>query len=299
MNEFNNITVIKRDGRKKEFTIERIYDAINKSYKDIYSELTEEQLDDVYDISRNVYIEIRNLNTTEIDVETIQDIVVKNIKNVDEVVAKAYQKYRDERALARTNTTDKDVMELLKGCSDYWTNENSNKNSTLVTTQRDYLAGIVSTDISRRKLIPKEIIDAHDEGIIHFHDMDYFAQKSLSNCELINLEDMLQNGTVINGIMIEKPHKFTTAMTIATQIITAVTSSTYGGATITLTHLAPFVRDSYNNILNKYKSFNFLTDDQIMQLVDMELQKEIEDGVQTFNYQINSMSNTNGYYGCL
>ena len=295
----DNITVLKRDGRRKEFTIERIYDAIGKAYKEVYSELTDEQLDDVYDISRNVSNEIIALNQSEIDVETIQDIVVKNIKNIDDVVAKAYQKYRDERAIARANTIDKDVMELLRGCSEYWKNENSNKNSTLVTTQRDYLAGIVSTDISRRKLIPKEVIEAHDKGILHFHDMDYFAQESLSNCELLNLEDMLQNGTVINGVMIEKPHKFTTAMTIATQIITAVTSSTYGGATISLTHLAPFLRDSYNKILNKYKSCSFLTDEQIKYLVDIDYKKEIEDGVQTFNYQINSMSNTNGYYGCL
>ena len=288
------IKVKKRDGRIVTFNNDFIFNAVKCAYIEIYEEqLTEEVIDEVEDITDEVTDRIMELEVKEIDVETIQDIVVEVLYSYDSVVARAYSEYRKERALARDNTIDKDVMELLKGCSEYWKNENSNKNATLVTTQRDYLAGIVSTDISRRKLIPKDIIKAHDEGILHFHDMDYFAQESLTNCELINLEDMLQNGTVINKFMIEKPHRFLTAMTIATQIITQVTSSTYGGATITLAHLAPFVKDSYDIFYKKHVNRG-LTEEQARQFAEEDLKKEIEDGVQTFNYQINSMSNCNG-----
>lgn len=170
------------------------------------------------------------------------------------LLAKKYITYRYTRELVRkANTTDQSIKELIDGESDYWNNENSNKNARVVTTQRDYLAGITSTDITRRFLLPEDVVKAHDEGIIHFHDADYFAQNALTNCELINLEDMLQNGTIMNGVMIEKPHRFLTAMTIATQIILGVTSSTYGGATVSLTHLAPFVKSSYDRYYKKYK----------------------------------------------
>ena len=179
------------------------------------------------------------------------------------------------------------------GENEYWKRENSNKNAKIVTTQRDYLAGITSTDITRRFLLPKEVVEAHDEGIIHFHDADYFAQNALHNCELVNLDDMLQNGTVINGVMIEKPHRFLTATTIATQIILAVTSSSYGGCTISLTHLAPFVRESYNRFLKKYKDRG-LSEEQCKKFAMQDTKKEVSDGVQTFNYQVNSMTNTNG-----
>lgn len=163
----------------------------------------------------------------------------------------------------------------------------------MVTVQRDYLAGITSTDIARRFLLPKEVSEAHDEGIIHEHDCDYLAQMALNNCCLINLEDMLQNGTVINGVMIEKPHRLLTATTIATQIITAVASSQYGGSSITLSHLAPFVRDSRNYYREKYAARG-LSKVQMAYFVDQDLKKEISDAVQTFNYQVNSMSTTNG-----
>jgi ribonucleoside-triphosphate reductase len=172
-------------------------------------------------------------------------------------VAKEYIQYRYKRGLVREiNTTDKSILELLNGTNDYWNNENSNKDSKIVTVQRDYLAGITSTDITKRFLLPPDVLKAHEEGILHFHDADYFAQKALNNCGLINLEDMLQNGTVINGVMIETPHRLLTAMTIATQIITAVASSQYGGCTITLTHLAPFVKSSYNYYLTKHYKQN-------------------------------------------
>ena len=209
-------------------------------------------------------------------------------------LAKKYITYRYTRELVRkANTTDQTIKELIEGENEYWNNENANKNAEVVTTQRDYLAGITSTDITRRFLLPEDIVKAHDEGIIHFHDADYFAQNALHNCELINLDDMLQNGTVINGVMIEKPHRFITAATIATQIILAVTSSSYGGATVSLTHLAPFVRLSYEKYYKKYEERN-LSKEDCEKFAMQDTKKEVEDGVQTFNYQVNSMTNTNG-----
>ena len=228
-------------------------------------------------------------------VEDIQDIIEEKLMEIGRYeLAKRYITYRYTRALVRqSNTTDQSIKELIDGESEYWNTENSNKNAKVVTTQRDYLAGITSTDITRRFLLPEDIVKAHDEGIIHFHDADYFAQNALHNCDLINLDDMLQNGTEINGVMIEKPHKFLTAMTIATQIITAVNSSQYGGCTVTMTHLAPFVRDSYNYYLKRYKDRG-LNKAQIEKFAKEDLAKEIKDGVQTFQYQINSMTTTNG-----
>lgn len=208
-------------------------------------------------------------------------------------VAKAYIKYREERTKERGNLIDSSVLELLEGSNEYWNTENSNKDATIVTVQRDYLAGILSTDISKRKLLPKDVCDAHEAGIIHQHDMDYMAQKALNNCGLINLEDMLMNGTIINGIRIDPQHKLLTATTVATQIITAVASSQYGGCTITLAHLAPFVKISHDAYEAKYSTYNIPLELQ-NQLIEQDLQKEIEASVQTFNYQINSMSTTNG-----
>ena len=243
----------------------------------------------------NIIQYIEELNKKRILVEDIQDIIEEKLMEFDKYqLAKKYITYRYTRELVRkANTTDQTIKELIEGENEYWNSENSNKNATVVTTQRDYLAGITSTDITRRFLLPEEIVKAHDEGIIHFHDADYFAQNALHNCELINLDDMLQNGTVINGVMIEKPHRFITAATIATQIILAVTSSSYGGATVSLTHLAPFVRLSYEKYYKKYQA-------RKMNKADCEkyawedTRKEVEDGVQTFNYQVNSMTNTNG-----
>ena len=235
------------------------------------------------------------MKNQERKVEDIQDIIEIKLMSIGKyALAKKYITYRYTRELVRkSNTTDLAIKELIDGENEYWNTENSNKNAKIVTTQRDYLAGITSTDITRRFLLPEDIVSAHDDGIIHFHDADYFAQNALHNCDLINLEDMLQNGTNINGVMIEKPHRFLTAMTIATQLITAVNSSQYGGATITLTHLAPFVRDSYNRYLEKYKKRKFKKED-CEKYAKEDLKKEIVDGVQTFQYQINSMTTTNG-----
>jgi len=283
------LTVQKRDGRKVKFDKEKIKIAVLKAFIDVDGEETAYAKEKARDIAN--YIESLNKSMT---VEEIQDQVVnKLMASIRKDVATKYIEYRYRRKPVReSNTTDKSILELIDGVNDYWNSENSNKSASVVTTQRDYLAGITSTDITRRFLLPEDVVQAHDEGIIHFHDADYFAQH-MHNCCLINLDDMLQNGTVINGTLIEKPHRFLTAMTIATQIITAVTSSQYGGATITLTHLAPFVRDSYNRYLKKYLSWGFAGKESI-EWAKKDLQKEIQDGVQTFQYQLNSMTNTNG-----
>ncbi len=282
--------VIKRDGRRQKFDKEKIYNAVSKAFIEVDKELTEQDKKKALEIAD--YIESLNKN---LKVEEVQDIVEdKLMASNRKDVARCYIRYRYLRGLVReSNTTDKTIFELLNGTNEYWNSENANKNAKVVTVQRDYIAGITSTDITRRFLLPKDIVEAHDAGIIHFHDADYFAQNALHNCELINLEDMLQNGTMINNILIEKPHRFLTAATIATQIITAVTSSSYGGATITLTALAPFVRSSYEKYYDKYKKRGM--DEETCKKYAMEdTKKEIEDGVQTFNYQVNSMTNTNG-----
>ena len=282
--------VIKRDGHMVDYCPEKIEAAIEKANLEVEEE---EQASSVQ--IKNIIKYIEKLGKKRILVEDIQDIIEMKLMAIGKYeLAKKYITYRYTRELVRrSNTTDLAIKELIDGESEYWNTENSNKNSKVVTTQRDYLAGITSTDITRRFLLPEDIVRAHDEGIIHFHDADYFAQNALHNCDLINLEDMLQNGTTINGVMIEKPHRFLTAMTIATQLITAVSSSQYGGATITLTHLAPFVRDSYNRYIEKY-SKRKLSKANIEKFAKEDLQKEIVDGVQTFQYQINSMTTTNG-----
>ena len=282
--------IVKRDGTIVDYDREKIKTAIQKANAEVRGreKISKEGINEIIK-----YIE--ELDKKRMLVEDIQDIIEEKLMEMGKyLLAKKYITYRYTRELVRkANTTDQTIKELIDGESEYWNTENSNKNATVVTTQRDYLAGITSTDITRRFLLPEDVVKAHDEGIIHFHDADYFAQNALHNCDLINLEDMLQNGTNINGVLIEKPHKFLTAMTIATQIITAATSSQYGGATVTMTHLAPFVRDSYNKYVQKYEERG-LPKDQVKNFAKQDLKKEIEDGVQTFQYQINSMTTTNG-----
>ena len=282
--------VIKRDGHMVDYCPEKIEQAILKANKEVEES---EQASNTQ--IRNIIKYIESLGKKRILVEDIQDIIEMKLMSIGKYqLAKKYITYRYTRELVRrSNTTDLAIKELIDGENEYWNTENSNKNAKIVTTQRDYLAGITSTDITRRFLLPEEIVEAHDQGIIHFHDADYFAQNALHNCDLINLEDMLQNGTNINGVMIEKPHKFLTAVTIATQIITAVSSSQYGGCTITLTHLAPFVRDSYNRYLKIYKNRK-LSKEDCEKFAKEDLKTEITAGVQTFQYQVNSMTTTNG-----
>lgn len=285
------VKVIQRDCSEADFDKSKISTAILKAMKNGSGIIKPKIAEDIAD-----EIEEECKDKDEVSVSDIESMVYdKLITKKQRLTAKAYEGYRSIREFQRENenTTDSEIDELLDGESEYWNTENSNKNSKVLNTQRDYMAGIVSKDISRRFLLPPEVVQAHDEGIIHFHDIDYFGMNAMSNCSLINLEDMLQNGTCINKVMIEKPHRFITACTIATQIILGVTSLQYGGATITLTHLAPFVRDSYNKYYEKYKSWGF-SDENCKRYAESDTKKEVADGVQTFNYQCNSMSNSNG-----
>lgn len=296
------VTVVKRDGRKEEFRKEKIKDAVLKAFIDVDENVSQEALN----IADKIATEISNIKKQSMGVEDIQDEVVRKLMATSRKdVASVYVEYRYKRQLIReSNTTDKTIMELLNGDSDYWNNENSNKNAQLVTTQRDYMAGVVSEDISKRFLLPKDIVAAHEAGIIHFHDIDYFGQNALHNCDLINLEDMLQNGTVISGVMIEKPHSFSTACNIATQIIAQVASSQYGGQTITLSHLAPFVdisRQKIKEVVNK-EFITFIgheptTDNEVKAYNDAvknRVREEIRRGVQTIQYQVVTLMTTNG-----
>lgn len=285
------MNVVKRDCTETPFDTQKIYNAIMKAMKNgsgiIKPQIAKDIANDIFEMYRN---------EEEIDISDIENAVFeKLIEKGQTLTAKAYEGYRRVREFQRENdnTTDNQIQELLDGTNEYLNTENSNKNPKVLNVQRDYMAGILSTDITRRFLLPPDVVQAHDDGIIHFHDADYFAMNAIHNCCLINLEDMLQNGTCINRVKIEKPHRLITATTIATQIITAVTSSQYGGATVTLTHLAPFVRSSYNRYLEKYKSWGF-SDEDAKKYANIDLKKEVEDSVQTFNYQCNSMTTTNG-----
>ena len=279
----------KRNGLLENFNKQKIINAITKAYEEVGIEPK-----NVPEVIANAIEDATVAEQKIKSVEEIQNEVELFLMSAEPSVAQSYIRYRYKRELVRqANTTDSEIFDLLENKSNYWAKENSNKNSRVVTVQRDYMAGITSTDISRRFLLSKDIVEAHDAGILHFHDIDYFAQNALNNCCLINLDDMLQNGTVINGVKIDKPHRLLTANTIATQIITAVSSSQYGGATITLTHLAPFVRESYNRYISQFLSWG-ASIALAEKFAKKALEKEVADAVQTFNYQCNSMTNTNG-----
>lgn len=282
--------VIKRDCTEDQFDKNKIYNAIYNSMK-YGSGIVKEKIAE--NIANEIEEEIKDLD--EISIYDIEDKVIAKLKaKKQKLTADAYYKYKTLQTLRREtkNTIDKEIQELLGGDSEYWNDENSNKSAKVINTQRDYMAGVVSKDIARRYLLPIDVVQAHDEGILHYHDIDYATNKE-TNCCLVNLDDMLQNGTVINGIKIEKPHRVITASTITTQIILAVSSSQYGGTSITLTHLAPFVRDSYEKYYQKYKTWGFV-DEKAKEFAKLDTKKEVEDAVQTFNYQVNSMANSNG-----
>lgn len=286
------MNVIKRNGQTQEFDRKKISDAICAAFLEIDGKLDGATKQIAYRISKDIEKIVNEIG--ELSVEEIQDIVEEKLmasKRKD--VARAYVRYRYEHELARQKRNDKTILNMIQGMDEYWSKENSNKNAELVTVQRDYLAGITSTDIAKEYIFPKEVIKAHDEGIVHQHDMDYMAQNTLHNCELINLEDMLQNGTVVNNVKINKPHRLITAVTIATQIMASVAANSYGGESISLAHLAPFVRDSYNLYLKKYQEYN-LDEKIIKKLAKQDLDKEIKDAVQTFNYQLSTLFTLNG-----
>lgn len=290
--------VLKRDGRVVVFDSGKVFNAMLSAYSSLHDSIDSEYINVCNDAINTILDEYDALEDSDISyrilgVEDIQDIVENTLLDSKyNDVAKAYILYRDKRNQERGNLIDSELQELLSGDSEYWNTENSNKDVKLNTTLRDYIAGIVSTDIGKRKLLPKDVVGAHNSGMIQIHDMDYIAEYR-TNCELINLNDILQNGTVVNGVRIDKPKRLLTASTIASQIVLAVTSLTYGGASINLGHLAPFVRDSYNWYVDKYKSWG-LDDSKVVEYAKRDLAKEVEDAIQTFNYQINSFTNSNG-----
>ncbi len=291
--------IIKRSGQEMEFCPEKIKNAIIKANLSILEEhkrLTNSQIENIVN---NVTKECEELGRAT-SVEEIQDFVeVEIMKCGAYEVAKSYITYRYKRELVRkSNTTDKQILSLIESNNEEVKQENANKNPTVGSVQRDYMAGEVSKDITKRFLLPEDIVKAHEEGLIHFHDADYFAQH-IHNCDLINLEDMLQNGTVISGTMIEKPHSFSTACNIATQIIAQVASSQYGGQSISLAHLATFVDISRKKILKEVeKEFeeNGLQRDanKINNIVARRLKNEINKGIQTIQYQVVTLMTTNG-----
>ena len=292
------MTIIKRNGIEVIFEPVKIANAVTKANNSVgeNSRMTAEQIQEITDsVTRTCESMGRALS-----VEEIQDLVEHQIMAQGAFdVAKNYITYRYTRSLVRqSNTTDEKILSLIECCNEEVKQENSNKNPVVNSTQRDYMAGEVSRDITERLLLPADIVEAHREGIIHFHDSDYFAQH-MHNCDLVNLEDMLQNGTVISGTLIERPHRFSTACNIATQIIAQVASNQYGGQSISLTHLAPFVDISRKEIRKKLE--RDLTDvglkfgpEQIDILVEKQLRDEIRSGVQTIQYQILTLLTTNG-----
>ena len=290
--------VIKRNSSEVTFDISKIITAITKANEAVEEDARMTPMQ-IKRIAEAVELSCIRMNRAP-EVEEIQDLVESQIMAHGAYeVAKKYITYRYTRALVRrSNTTDEKILSLIECCNEEAKQENANKNPTVNSVQRDYMAGEVSRDITTRILLPEDIVQAHEEGIIHFHDADYYAQH-MHNCDLVNLEDMLQNGTVISGTMIERPHSFSTACNIATQIIAQVASNQYGGQSISLTHLAPFVQVSREKITRAVKEEmasigTTLNDEQLSKIVEKRLREEISKGVQTIQYQVVTLLTTNG-----
>ena len=289
--------IIKRNGSEVDFDLNKIVVAVSKANAACRKEeLTQSQ---IVEIAEYVEFKISKANRA-LSVEEIQDIVENQIMAQGAFdVARLYVKYRYNRSLIRkANTTDNQILSLIECNNEEVKQENSNKNPTVNSVQRDYMAGEVSKDTTKRILLPQDIVDAHEQGLIHFHDADYFAQH-MHNCDLVNLEDMLQNGTVISETMIEKPHSFSTACNIATQIIAQVASSQYGGQSISLSHLAPFVDVSRKKIRKEVEAESeelniAMSEEQIAKLTEKRLHDEVSRGVQTIQYQVVTLMTTNG-----
>ena len=290
--------IIKRNGQEAIFDEVKITNAIIAANKEVVEtdRLSEEDIDN---ITNDIKYKCQKIKRA-LSVEEIQNLVEDELMKLNAFsVARKYITYRFQRALARqSNTTDEQILSLIECANEEVKQENSNKNPTVNSVQRDYMAGEVSKDLTRRILLPEDIVKAHDEGLIHFHDADYFSQH-MHNCDLVNLEDMLQNGTVISETMIEKPKSFSTACNVATQIIAQVASSQYGGQSITLSHLAPFVdvsRQKFRSeVKEEFKAIGIeLDDEKINALAEERLKKEITKGVQTIQYQVVTLMTTNG-----
>lgn len=284
-----NLNIIKRDGSKVEFDKSKIKNAILKAMKYGSGIMEQEIANDIADEIEKLYLQESSSPT----VYKVEELVYKElIDHKQELTAKAYEGYRAVQSFKReVNTTDDSILGLLDKSNEDVLNENSNKNGHLASTQRDLVAGEVSKDIARRKLIPAHIVQAHDEGAIHYHDMDYAIQP-IHNCMLINLEDMLNNGTVINNKLVESPKSFATACTVTTQIIAQIASGQYGGNSITIKHIAPFLRVSYNKYLNKY--MEKYSEEMAHELAEDRMLEELKSGIQTIRYQLSTLHTSNG-----
>lgn len=294
--------IIKRNGSEVDFDETKIINAINKAFIEVDKQLYE--TDTARDIAKDIKVRF-DQSSTNVDVETIQDWVEEYLMRSERKdVARAYIRYRYKKEIVRqTNETYNSILELVEMQNDELKEENSNKNAIVASTQRDYMAGEVSKDLTNRVLLPSAVVEAHKDGRIHFHDSDYFAQH-IFNCCLINLKDMFEKGTVINGKMIETPHRFITACNIATQIMAVVASGQYGGQSVSLSHLAPFVNASREKIkkevLEDYIEFTGREPsdeadyDEYMEVVEKRVRREVEQGVQTIQYQINTLNTSNG-----
>ncbi len=284
--------VIKRNGRHVDYDRNKIVTAISKANNEVDSseQISEEKI-------YNIVASIENRHMEEIAVEDIQDIIEQKLMEEKKYkLAKTYILYRYTRELVRkSNTTDDSILKLIKNENKELNEENSNKNATLASTQRDYIAGEVSKDLTRRMLLPERIVKAHEQGVLHFHDADYFLQP-IFNCCLVNIGDMLDNGTVMNEKLIESPKSFHVACTVVTQIIAAVASSQYGGQSVDIRHLGKYLRRSHDKYMKRYteKYSSTLSKEVIQQLVNDRLQDELRSGVQTIQYQINTLMTTNG-----
>ena len=279
--------IVKRDGHMVDYDASKIENAVEKANL----EVTNNEKASKKEIAEIIYY-IEHLRKKRILVEDIQDIIEEKLMELGKYkLAREYITYRYTRELVRkANTTDQTIKELIEGKSIYLNEKELGKNVELVTSQRNAIAGITSADITRRFLLPEDIVNAHDEGLIYFHNSDYFAQNALSNCEVINLADMLQNGTIINGVKIDKPKRFIEAATITSQIILEVMASSYGGATISASHLAPFVRDSYEIYYKKYK-LKGISDKEAEKNAKEDTKNEIKDGINIIIYQISLLQN--------
>ncbi|MGN0986528.1 MAG: anaerobic ribonucleoside-triphosphate reductase, partial [Otoolea sp.] len=298
MNMTVTTNVIKRNGEEVRFEENKIINAITKANNgvDRIHQMNEYQ---IIAIADNISSRVQE-STHAVNVEDIQDMVETGIMEMRGYeVAQKYVRYRYKRELARkSNTTDNGILALIEHLNEEVNQENSNKNPVINSTQRDYMAGEVSKDLTRRVLLPEEIVNAHEAGIIHFHDSDYYAQKE-HNCDLVNLEDMLQNGTVISETMIEKPHSFFTACNVTTQIVAQVASNQYGGQSFTLAHLAPFVDISRqkikNSVIEERRECGESLDEEIINKVtERRLKDEIRSGIQTIQYQLITLMTCNG-----
>lgn len=293
-----SVWVIKRNGEEVEFDAEKISNAIQKANHEVTDDKKLTLLQ-IADVTRKVVERIEKASHA-VNVERIQDLVeIAIMEEGGYEIAQKYVRYRYQREIARkANTTDAEILSLIECSNEEVNQENSNKDASINSTQRDYMAGQVSKDLTMRLLLPKEIVDAHNEGIIHFHDSDYYAQKE-HNCDLINLEDMLQNGTVISETMIEKPHSFYTACNVTTQIVAQVASNQYGGQSFSLAHLAPFVDISrkkiYKEVETEFEENELEKDEEkIKKITEKRLLDEIKRGIQTIQYQLITLMTCNG-----